>query len=134
MTRSGVKLLLEHFRDVLKRKGRIRFLTGDYLDFTEPEALRQLGDLREMEGLEGTLDLRVFDARHTSFHPKAFILHFAGGAGTAFVGSSNLTRTALQTGVEWNYRAVTSADRGGFNDVCAGFETLYAHRDRKSVV
>ena len=30
----------------------------------------------------------------------------------ALVGSSNLTRPALTSGVEWNYRVVTSADSG----------------------
>jgi hypothetical protein len=35
---SGVRAVREHLRDLLRRGGRLRFLTGDYLDATEPRA------------------------------------------------------------------------------------------------
>lgn len=117
---SGVRRLEEHLRDVLARGGRVRLLTGDYLGVTEPDALLRLLDLAE--GAE----LRVFESAGLSFHPKSYILHGRGG-GTAFVGSSNLSETALSKGVEWNFRVVTSRDVAGFNDVCAAFETLFTH-------
>lgn len=59
---SGVRLLIEHLRDVIARGGRVRVLTGDYLDVTEPEALRRLLDLSP------DLALRVFQSGGTSFH------------------------------------------------------------------
>jgi superfamily II DNA or RNA helicase/HKD family nuclease/diadenosine tetraphosphate (Ap4A) HIT family hydrolase len=127
VVRSGLRLVEEHLQELLIRGGRIRFLTGDYLDVTEPEALLQLLDLYP------SLDLRVFEALATSFHPKAFILHFADMSGTAYIGSSNLTETALKTGIEWNYRVVTSADRAGFNDVQAAFEALFSHSATRPV-
>ncbi len=49
-------------------------------------------------------------------------------ASTASSGSSNLTAPALTTGVEWNYRAVSSREGGAFEDVVRGFEQLFAHR------
>ena len=122
---SGVRLLVEHLRDVLARGGRIRLLTGDYLDVTEPEALRRLLDLGP--GME----LRVFESGGTSFHLKSYVSVDADGVGTAFVGSSNLSRSALQTGIEWNYRIVTSRDGAGFRSVCQGFERLF--QDARSV-
>lgn len=118
---SGVRLLLEHLRDVLARGGRVRLLTGDYLDVTEPEALRRLLDLGH--GLE----LRAYESGGTSFHLKSYISIDADGAGTAFVGSSNLSHSALQTGVEWNYRIVTSRDGVGFRAIRDGFERLFGH-------
>ena len=125
--RSGVRLIQEHLRDFLRRKGRLRIITGDYLDVTEPEALRELLDL------EGDITLRVFEARSTSFHPKSFVFHFPDGSGTAYVGSSNLTASALKTGVEWNYRVVTSGDPAGFNEVQAAFEALFQHPSSRIV-
>lgn len=125
--RSGVHLIREHLRDLLRRGGRLRILTGDYLDVTEPEALRELRDL------EGDLTLRVFEARSTSFHPKAFIFRFPDGSGTAYVGSSNLTASALNNGVEWNYRVVNSGDPAGFTEVQTAFEALFQHPATRSV-
>jgi len=42
VVRSGVQSIDEHLRDLLSRGGRVRFLTGDYLDVTEPEALKPI--------------------------------------------------------------------------------------------
>ncbi len=126
---TGLERIQEHLRDVLTAGGRVRFLTGDYLDVTEPSALRRLRDL------EGNIERRVFQTtlpagapgRGHSFHPKAYICRDPTGEGIAFVGSSNLTRTALSGGVEWNYRVVSSRDQAGFQDVVNSFEALFAH-------
>jgi superfamily II DNA or RNA helicase/HKD family nuclease len=118
---SGVRLLEPYLRDVLDRGGRLRFLTGDYLGVTEPDALVRLTDL------PGQVQLRIFRSAGTSFHPKTYIVKQGEEAATAFVGSSNLSATALREGVEWNYRVVTSRDRGGLADVAAGYERLWAH-------
>ena len=122
---SGLQLIYEHLRDLLDRGGALRFLTGDYLDVTQPGALRQLLDLTALD--RGTLDLRVFHAVDQSFHPKAYIFRQTDGSGTAIVGSANLSATALGTGVEWNYRVITSRDQAGFATVAAAFKQLYTH-------
>lgn len=117
---SGVNLILPHLQDVLDRGGRVRILTGDYLGFSEPNALRLLSDLT------GDIQLKIYEAGSTSFHPKSYIFYMEPGNGTAFVGSSNLSHTALRTGVEWNYRVVTAQDKVGFAHVVEGFERLFA--------
>ena len=53
----------------MNRGGRVRIVTGDYLDATDPDALVDLMDLG------GNLQLRVFEAGNTSFHPKAYIFY-----------------------------------------------------------
>jgi superfamily II DNA or RNA helicase/diadenosine tetraphosphate (Ap4A) HIT family hydrolase len=117
---SGVRLVEEHLRDVLARGGSIRLLTGRYLGVTEPEALLRLLDLGERA------EIRVFESGATSFHLKSYIVHATDGTGTAFVGSSNLSRSALREGVEWNYRVLTSRDGDGFRDIERGFEDLFS--------
>lgn len=115
---SGVRMLQPHLQDLLDRDGQLRFVTGDYLDVTDPDALRRLMDLK------GKVSLHVFEAGLTGFHPKSWIFHFADGSGIAVVGSSNLSATALRTGVEWNYRVYTPDQQGGWRDVLGGFEAL----------
>jgi superfamily II DNA or RNA helicase/HKD family nuclease/diadenosine tetraphosphate (Ap4A) HIT family hydrolase len=125
--RSGVTLLLEHLRDVLARTGRVRLLVGDYLGVTEPDALRALLDLGP------ALDLRVFQGDGVSFHLKTYICRYENGAGTAFVGSSNLSQSALKSGIEWNYRVLTTADASGFQAVTTAFEDLLQHPRTRTV-
>jgi superfamily II DNA or RNA helicase/diadenosine tetraphosphate (Ap4A) HIT family hydrolase len=122
---SGVALLGEHFRDLLERGGRMRIVTGTYLGVTDPNALLELLDLQQ--AYSDRLDLRVFEADDQSFHPKAYLFYDRSGAGVALVGSSNLTRPALTTGVEWNFRVITSRNRSGFTAVQEAFESLLRH-------
>jgi len=118
--RSGVQLVEEHLRDLIARGGRVRILAGDSMGFTEPDALLRLLDLGP--GLE----LRIFESqRRISFHPKSYLCVDGQGRGTAFVGSSNLSRTALKEGVEWNYRVIPSQDADAFAHVEAAFEALF---------
>lgn len=124
---SGVKLIEEHLRDVLGRGGRVRLLTGDYLLVTEPEALLRLLDLGP------NLELRVFESGGISFHLKNYLCVDAEGNGVAFVGSSNLSRSALEQGIEWNWRIVTSNDLKGFQTVREAFDRLYADPRSRTV-
>lgn len=124
----GLAELEEHFKDLVRRGGRLRVLTGDYLDVTEPNALLRLLDLAALAvSTTGTVELRVFESAGTSFHPKAYVVHGRGEEGVAFVGSSNLTHAALGGGVEWNYRVIPARDRAGFRAVIAAFESLFRH-------
>lgn len=124
---AGVARIVDPLRALLERGGSVRFLTGDYLGGTEPDALEWLLEL------PGALALRVFEAEGTSFHPKAYIFHETGGPGVAYVGSSNLTEIALTRGVEWNYELVPTRDGDGFRDVVDAFEALFAHPRTREV-
>jgi superfamily II DNA or RNA helicase/diadenosine tetraphosphate (Ap4A) HIT family hydrolase len=124
---SGLDLLRGHLQDLLNRQGRVRIITGDYLDVTEPEALEDLLELGS------SLELYVVECSPgMSFHPKAYLFyntkHSATGHSpighSAYIGSSNLSRMALQTGIEWNYRVDPTIHSAGFGAMTAAFEEL----------
>ena len=127
----GVDLLFPHLQDFLNRGGRLRLLTGDYQDATEPEALSRLLDLH------GDIALRIYETQldfpaarpefPRAFHPKSYILHLRDGSGAAIVGSSNVSESALRFGVEWNYRVSASAEAPAFMEFCHAFENLFGH-------
>ena len=115
---SGARLIVEHLKDFLARGGSARILVGDYLDVTEPAALRRLSDLN------GDLTLRVFVTDRQGFHLKTYIF-LSGEEGVAFVGSSNLSQAALTDSIEWNYKVVSSHDTAAFPEITHGFEELF---------
>ncbi|WP_374393414.1 DUF3427 domain-containing protein [Tabrizicola sp.] len=119
---SGVSLIFPWLEDLLDRGGQLRLVVGDYLDVTEPSALRKLRDL-DNEGLPGRFEPHVFETRGTSFHPKAWLFRATGTGGATIVGSSNLSRSALTDGVEWNLH---SASPGDLRAVEGAFEALLA--------
>lgn len=125
--RSGVQLIIAYLQDLLDRGGRCRFLTGDYHCITDPQALLQLLDLT------GDIEQRVFETRRTSFHLKTYIFHFSDGSGIAYVGSSNLSKQALQHGIEWNYKVITSFDRSGYREIVSAYDDLFEHQATRRI-
>ena len=94
---SGVVRLREPIEGLIARGGRIRVITTTYMGVTQRRAVDELVALGA--------DVRVaFDARTTKLHAKAWLLERDSGLTTAFIGSSNLSHTALFDGLEWNVR------------------------------
>lgn len=129
---TGLRLLLPDLHDALaaaheegRPAARCRVVTSDYLDVTDPDALRLLL-LLQAQGAE----VRVYEAANSSFHMKAYLFtrNTENGHihGTAFIGSSNISRQALQDGLEWNYRIDYPGD-AGFLEARRRFEELFAH-------
>lgn len=127
---TGLRLLLPDLQMKLtpgenssRQAARLRVVTSDYLDVTDPEALRHLM-LLQAQGAQ----VRVFETRGSSFHMKAYLFaHFNQDRhlrGTAFIGSSNISRTALTDGLEWNYRVDYPAD-DGFLEARNRFEAVF---------
>ena len=132
ITQGGVNLLYSHFKDLLHRQGKLRLLTGDYLGFTDPDALLRLLDL-SFE-YPSQVELRVYECSDNSFHPKVYILHGGQPGGSVILGSSNMTGSALQEGgIEWNQRTTLRHDPSTFADVLAGFEELFRDAKTKEV-
>lgn len=119
----GVDLLHDRLVEVLRRGGKVRVVTGRYHDVTEPAALRHLLSLPVVAASDsGSLEVRAYRMASSkdTFHPKAWMVR--GSQSRAWVGSSNLSRAALQSGIEWNYRLVAQADVA---NVETAFEALW---------
>lgn len=95
---SGVKMLLEELNNALNRGAKVRILTGNYLGITQPSALYLI-----KQKLGNRVDLRFYNEKNRSFHPKSYFFHYKGYS-ELYIGSSNISRSALTSGIEWNYR------------------------------
>ncbi|WP_158246268.1 DEAD/DEAH box helicase family protein [Sulfobacillus sp. hq2] len=96
---SGVELLLRDLKAAEAAGTDIKILVGDYLYVTEPEALAQLLDALP------NAELRLWKSQGQSFHAKAYLFEHANAADTMIVGSSNLSQSAMTSGIEWNLLA-----------------------------
>lgn len=106
---SGVRMLLKDLKAALERGAQIRILTGNYLGITQPSALflikKELGD---------RVELRFYNDKGRSFHPKSYIFHYENMS-EIYIGSSNISRSALTSGIEWNYRFSNKQDSQNFD-------------------
>ncbi|WP_294739320.1 DEAD/DEAH box helicase family protein [uncultured Exiguobacterium sp.] len=115
--KSGVTLLVPAFRRALQRGAEIRLLIGDYLHITDPEALAQL------LSLDG-LSVRFYRSGGRSFHPKAYLFRNAE-TGLSIVGSSNISNSALRSGIEWNVHLPQAVAPQILDDAIDAFMDLY---------
>ena len=148
---EGLKLLEGPLLSAIERGAHVRVLTGDYLNFTQVDALQRLLDWqegvkasrpedepgevetpahKEARDSTGELEVRAVevsadDEEPTSFHPKSW--RFEGDSfGVAFVGSSNISRTALTEGIEWNLAVRRESQASGYDEVVDAFESQWA--------
>jgi HKD family nuclease len=118
---SGARLIVEQLVAAAQRGVRIQILTGTYLSITEPSAIYYLWDK-----LGDRVEIRFFNEPLRSFHPKAYL--FKGQTESEiYVGSSNISKSALISGVEWNYRLVRSQDPESYENFSQTFNNLFDH-------
>ncbi|MCK1992166.1 DEAD/DEAH box helicase family protein [Peribacillus muralis] len=93
--KSGVQYLRQALKAAAERGAEIKVCTGDYLFVTQPEALRMLLEI------DSRIEVRLWKSNGVSFHPKAYLFQ-KENQDSLFVGSSNLSHSALSNGVEWS--------------------------------
>lgn len=93
--KSGVDYIKKALKTAAEKDADIKICTGDYLFVTQPEALE------ELLNIDNRIEVRIWRSRGISFHPKAYLFQNANHE-CFFIGSSNLSKSALSHGVEWN--------------------------------
>ncbi|WP_251861460.1 DEAD/DEAH box helicase [Clostridium sp. Marseille-Q2269] len=123
ITNSGILPLLETLK-VLKKKGvKGKILTTDYLNFSEPKALKKLLEFPNIE-------MKLYSKEN--FHTKGYIFRYKDHY-KLIVGSSNLTQTALTKNKEWNLK-VSSLEEGALTGgVISEFNGLWNDADELTI-
>ena len=119
VTMGGITPLLLALKELEKKEVPGKILTTNYLNFSEPRALEKLNELTNIE-------LRMYDseAADTGFHTKGYIFR-KDETYRIITGSSNLTKTALTSNVEWNTRIVSTEQGEVARDILREFNELW---------
>ena len=102
VTAGGVASLKNILEEISNRNIKGKILVSQYLNFTQPEALRQLLKFKNIE-------LRI--SVNTNFHAKGYLFK-KNDYYNLIIGSSNLTGDALSTNKELNIK--TSATENSY--------------------
>jgi superfamily II DNA or RNA helicase/HKD family nuclease len=94
---QGLRLLTDAIAEHLRRGRPFRVITTTYVGATERKAIDKLVEL-------GAAVKISYESRTTRLHAKAWLFRRDTGWDTGYVGSSNLSRSALVDGLEWNVR------------------------------
>ena len=94
VTTGGIATLMNTLIELEKKNIKGKILASQYLNFTQPEALRKIKQFKNIE-------LRI--ATEGAFHSKGYLFR-KGNVFDLIIGSSNLTQTALSSNKEWNLK------------------------------
>ncbi|MBO0731597.1 MAG: DEAD/DEAH box helicase family protein, partial [Acidimicrobiaceae bacterium] len=116
---TGLRVVVDELRDARARGARIRVITSTYTATTDVKALDELAAMGA--------DVKVsYEVGATRLHAKAWLFERNSGFSTAYVGSSNLSHTALHEGIEWNVRLTQHSSPRLLDRFRATFETYWA--------
>lgn len=117
VTTSGIATIINQLKELEERGVRGQVLVSQYLNFTQPEALKRLMQFNNIE-------LRILVSGNA--HAKGYIFknstHY-----NLIVGSSNLTANALSTNKEWNLKLSALDESGLVNNVLQEFQSDFAN-------
>jgi superfamily II DNA or RNA helicase/HKD family nuclease len=115
----GLRVLEPQLRAHCGEGKALRVITTVYTGSTERKALDWLVSL----GAEVKVS---YDTLSTRLHAKAWLFRRATGYSTAYIGSSNLSKSALIDGVEWNVRLSEVGSPDIIDKFDATFETYWS--------
>lgn len=115
----GLRVIEPQLLDLKRRGAPLRVITTTYMGATERVALDRL--VRDF-GAEVKIQ---YDSVRTRLHAKAWLFRRNTGFNTAYIGSSNLSRSAMLDGVEWNVRLSAIATPPLIEKFSATFETYW---------
>ena len=119
---SGVRIFENALREFLaKTNSKLRLITTTYMGASEPKAVEFLKQLAPNK-----VEIKVsYNCNLDRLHAKSYIFVRESGLNTAYIGSSNMSRSALTKGLEWNMRITNQENPHIIQKALATFDTYW---------
>ncbi|MCG3167896.1 MAG: UvrABC system protein B [Bacteroidia bacterium] len=120
---SGIRVFEKELFEFTERGGQLQVITTSYMGATDLKAVEYLSGLKNTE-------IKVsYNTDNERLHAKAYLFFRNTGFHTGYIGSSNLSRSALTNGLEWNIKVTTKEVGHIIDKFQKTFETYWQDKE-----
>ncbi|PAR40053.1 restriction endonuclease subunit R [Vibrio metoecus] len=120
---AGIRIFRKELEEFTSSGRELKIITTSYMGATDAKAVEYLA------GLPNTEVKLSYNTERERLHAKSYLFVRKTGYDTGYIGSSNLSHSALTNGLEWNLKITSQEIPHIINKSLSTFETYWASNE-----